>query len=385
MKWQPEKVLESQVVLLCGTDNSTRLKALKTLLATAGLGDDDAMDIETVAADQGDPSHWFGTVATFPFLADRRAVVVRNLARLNPTEMMWSGRSDPDTKKTTKVHLLAEQLKAIPETGLLILVIDDERIPAGARPDHFQSRINAWKKLITATGGTVLSFEVPTENQAKHIAEHAESLGKTMTKQAASLLAEMLGGRVDLARDELEKLALYVGDAPQISETDIRATVTPDQEYNIWKLVDAVSDGNAALALTQFNTLISNVRDLSGEAFQTILPQLIRQFRLAWQARACVENRVPPRSPGYELDQWMPVKKGLPQEGDWVQTKAMKAAQRLDYPRLLMCFDILLDTDAKIKGQRSAMDLRDILEQCVMNLVEVCAGRTSVLLASPRV
>ena len=81
----------------------------------------------------------------------------------------------------------------------------------------------------------------------------------------------------------------------------------------------------------------------------------------------------------------MPVKKGLPQEGDWVQTKAMKAAQRLDYPRLLMCFDILLDTDAKIKGQRSAMDLRDILEQCVMNLVEVCAGRSSVLLASPRV
>jgi DNA polymerase III delta subunit len=72
---------------------------------------------------------------------------------------------------------------------------------------------------------------------------------KRLAKDAETELKQRVGDDLRLLANELEKLAAYVGDAPQISRLDVEAIVAPVREEEYFALSEATSEGDLSRAL----------------------------------------------------------------------------------------------------------------------------------------
>lgn len=77
-------------------------------------------------------------------------------------------------------------------------------------------------------------------------------LKKRLARDAELELKNRLGDDLRLIASELEKLALYVGDRPQITREDVEAIVAPVREEEFFALAEAVGEGDTAKALQLF-------------------------------------------------------------------------------------------------------------------------------------
>lgn len=73
--------------------------------------------------------------------------------------------------------------------------------------------------------------------------------GKSMEPKAVPLLLERVGFHPVAAVREAEKLALYVGDASQVSITDVKALVSRTREDALYELTEAFTDRDLSQAL----------------------------------------------------------------------------------------------------------------------------------------
>lgn len=364
MAFDPGKAVASKVSLLVGNDAEARKAAVESLLRAAGLQEDD-MDLESIIADSRSVAEWIGAACMVPFLADRRAVIVRNVLRID------FRKTHPEVK-LDKNHPLVRNFAELPDSALLVLVADEEIKEEDNRGKPTPQE-TAWVKLMGLVGGTVHRFDVPKDNLEKHVRERATALGKKLSPRAAKLLLEMTANKLGAAHAELEKLALYVGDHPEIREEDLKAVVTPDHEYNVFRLVEAVTAGQVVPALTLLRTLFGKIDKISDEAFGRLFPPLHRQFRLLWQARACIEAGCTPAAPNPQAARAFPKSPNLAGEKDWLQGKLMNAARPLSFAKLQTCLEILQDADAKLKGQRPATNNPyETIEQAIITLTQTC-------------
>ncbi|MDI9640007.1 DNA polymerase III subunit delta [Kamptonema cortianum] len=356
-----QKSLRHRVLLLLGNDQRARLATVNEILKRCGC--DDGMDSQVFIADEATVADWTAAASTIPFLAEKRVIVVRNLARVNPSKT-WP-------EKPSKDHVAAKEFLSIPETGLIVLVADDE---SGDEPKQrvFSSNVKVWQTLVQFANGGVLTFNLPDSDTPKFVTDLVKKSGKQVSKQAAVMLAEMVSGKADAARDEVEKLLLYVGDREEIQLADIKDVVTPTLQYNIWQLIDAVVAGNSRTAIAQLRHMLGSRKDVADEGIRSILPMMARQFRFVWQARGYVASGAQPSRSFPDIEGMLPSERSILKEKDWSQNRAMRQATRLTYDHLLACMNALVDADAKLKGQRPAFTAMDTLEQMVLEMCSIC-------------
>jgi DNA polymerase-3 subunit delta len=331
--------------MLSGSEETLRRRALHEAIAEAGLqpGDFDLASLEGSTP----PNEWVGQAATYPFLAEKRVVVVRHLLR-----------AEPDPKAG---------FDQLPETALLILVADEE-LGDESRQSRLKTIKTNWEKLVNTSGGRVESFEVNPKSLLHDLRAESNRLGKALSEHSAELLAEMVGGSLSRGFEELEKLSLYVGDEPAIREQDIKTLVVPAREWNVFKLVDAVVRNEMADALRQLKVLVGSAHKAEEAAFRSILPQLSRQLRLLWQGRICLDKRVSPENVPHEIAALFPNKPNLAKEAPYRQRAVMNAARSADFPRLTRCFQILSDADARLKGLLPGVSGFETLERMVLEM-----------------
>ncbi len=338
-------------------DPSLRKDALDALVAQSEA--QDSMDIESMTADSAPPIHWLGAVGSLPFLSDRRIFVVRNLGRVAP-----SAPGAYSEHKAGKDHPFVREALALPPTSRLILVADDE---AGSE-DVVKRRADAalkWRKLVELAGGQYLNFEAKPAEVAAMAREEAKRLGKSMSASAAQTLVDMTAARPALALAEIAKLALYVGDAPEITERDVRQSVAEEMEYSIWQLADAVMSGQSGQALAHFDRLRGKHAKLEEQAFSSIFPVLMNQIRVLWQARAAHEGR--------GAEGGLDGRGSLSSLPDWRREKAMRSARSLSFPKLAACIQAIHEADAEIKGILDSASTRESLEQMILRMARACA------------
>lgn len=351
-----------RAVYVGGNDNHARQEALQKLLALTGT---ESEEIESVQADASAPQEWFANVSTVPFFSDRRVMVVRSIGRRDPSDV-WKAPLD-------KAHPAVKEMASLPETSLLVLVFDDE---AGSetRQANAVKHAAVWAKLVTLAGGKTLVFDVDLSKTANIVRDTAAERGKKITPGATRLLCEMVGSKPSLALSELEKLILYVGDAAEIRETDVRTVVLAEDEYNVYQLVDAIISGNANQAVAQLRTLYGQTPDVEGQVFPRLFPQLLNQFRYLWQARFSLDNGTNPSSPDPQVSQWLPTKK-FSSEPEWKQRKVLQTARKVSLPEIGTLISCLVDADAEIKGQKAAVSTKDTVERATLKMCKICAGR----------
>jgi len=183
----------------------------------------------------------------------------------------------------------------------------------------------------------------------------------------------MVNGQLSAGMAELEKAALFVGDTEIIEDTDLRAIATVEPEYKAFELADAVMRGETSNALRQLRRLLSQNTSSSTEPALALIALLATTFRNAFQARVMIEASQQ-RQPDPVLRSWLPARPLL-DEPEWKRRRSMEAARKLTLDQLADCLNVLMDADAKLKGQRPAAGPADTLELLILELSRACTGK----------
>jgi len=213
------------------------------------------------------------TCNTFPFLTEQRLTVVEGLPkkrRGESTEKTTPGivttadeaapsskggkakKSKKSAKNNTETRAgfekgLAEYIPSMPDSAVLILLIDEvldsNNILVKAASEHGQ--------IIQSTLPKGLAIE-------SWLKKRAQSIGVTLSPDAAALLANLIGNQLRLLANELDKLATYVGDGATITVDDVRKLSAHVQEARIFDLTDALAQRNRTQALNILHDLLAD-------------------------------------------------------------------------------------------------------------------------------
>ncbi|HYK85613.1 MAG TPA: DNA polymerase III subunit delta [Ktedonobacteraceae bacterium] len=223
------------------------------------------------------------TCNTFPFLTDQRLVVVEGLPKKRRGESATSNAgSDESTtsastaqaaaeaaptptgkggkakkgkkggKSTTETRAgfekgLVEYIVTMPDTCVLIVLLDEV--------------LDANNALVKAAGqhGQVIQSTLPKGAAIETwVKKRTQSIGVSISPDAAALLANLIGNQLRLLANELDKLATYVGDGATITADDVRKLSAHVQEARIFDLTDALAQRNRTQALNILHDLLAD-------------------------------------------------------------------------------------------------------------------------------
>jgi DNA polymerase-3 subunit delta len=111
------------------------------------------------------------------------------------------------------------------------------------------------------------------------LTREAARMGKRLTPGAVEALAAGSGAGLRALRLELEKLAAYVDDRPQITEEDVRAVGALESDPRLFALADAIGERHVRRATQLLQGILAREHPLP------VLGMIARQFRLLVRAR----------------------------------------------------------------------------------------------------
>jgi DNA polymerase-3 subunit delta len=89
------------------------------------------------------------------------------------------------------------------------------------------------------------------------IKQRSDKMGLKLTSVQTAKLGQRLGQDLIRTRTELEKIKTFLGDHPQISDTDLDFLTPGEPEPDIFGLIDAVADRNPRLGLPRLEDLLN--------------------------------------------------------------------------------------------------------------------------------
>lgn len=219
---------------------------------------------------QDDPSAPLSAARTLPMLSDRRLVVVRDL------------HDAPDAFFEGLVALVGQG------ASHCVMVCVGDRFPKVVKGgSNWLARV---RKALEGRG-LLLSFDAKDASPARYATEQAARLGKQLGRREAELLVELTGPDLGRVRQEVEKLVLYVGDAPAIGADDVHAACSLLAEAVIWDLTAGMAAQDAEQALGALHRLSE-----AGDDPRRLLSMIV------WQARELLKMAELVRSGASDAD-----------------------------------------------------------------------------------
>jgi DNA polymerase-3 subunit delta len=319
------------VYVLCGDDDFLKRQALDAVKALILGPEDPGFGLSSVAGDKTDFAAVRDELATLPFLGPHRLVVVDN------ADPFVTRHRAALEKYVAECH---GQLAArATPTG--VLVLDVKSWPANTR------LAKAIPDAGTITCKAPAAHRLPQWCQQWASARH----GKQLSAPAAQLLVELVGPEMGQLDQELEKLAVYVGAASRIDQSDVDQLVGRSRAADTFKIFDALGNGKPGEALAVLDQLL-----VQGEEPLRILGAFSWQLRrLAQVARIARQTRSLPAA----MDQ-----AGIE---PYAQRRYEQQLRHLGRRRAEQLYDWLLEADLGMKGS-SALPPRTILERLLVKM-----------------
>lgn len=334
------------ILALTSAEPFLRLRRLGELRALAG---EDGFDLVETSGQDVRAIELMDTARGLPFLGERKVVIVRNAERIPLGER----------------ERIAERLPELDARSLVVFVIE---------PDDEQKGLPKTDPLMKAIAkhGAIEEAKADKAQVTAELRTRAAELEVTLDPAAARVLLEMTSEHITTAIAELEKCALYVGAGGKITEDVVRTVATPSRDFQVFKMLDAICSGNAALALQQLEDLLSSGAKPEAAAFRFVFPLLHRQLRLLYQACACREWGIKDE----ESDPIAPARHSwadVARKGGYQRDKFRSLAQRLSLKEVASLFDLLLRADAELKGQTPSVSARESLERTVVEMGRIAS------------
>ncbi|MBX3097634.1 MAG: hypothetical protein KF812_12315 [Fimbriimonadaceae bacterium] len=356
--------LKNRVVLLHGPDTISRREMLAALIQAADPGGD-GFDREELNADVSKPPDWLGAASQFPFMAERRTVIIRHLARISPGD---------EGGRVSAKHPVALILNSIPESAFVILVGDDE-IGDRDRQDRFNRNMESWVRLFKhVENAAILDFKIQPGDIERRLRARADELGKKLPSDSSSLLLQMVGSDMATALSELDKVVLYAGEETVLRTEYVQKVVVAEPDFRAGQLIRSIMRGNPSEAVTQMRLMLSDSPTQKGRAGAGAITMLANSFRLMSHARTAKDLGENVGKPTQRLRAALP-EKSILNEPDWKVRDAVQNASRFTQEQIQECLNILLEADAVLKGLRPGGKEDDTMELMVLRLVQVAQGR----------
>jgi DNA polymerase-3 subunit delta len=235
------------ILFLYGEDtyrSKQKLDAIKAKYISANLGDTN-LSIIDFEEKQFSFDQITREMLVFPFLANSRLVVIKNL--------LLKGKKDIQEK-------IKEFLPKIPESTNLIIF-------ENGIPDKRSSMFKKINKPQTSQEFKLLE----TYQLKKWIENEVKNHGATVESSAVSKLIEYVGNDLWKLSNEIKKLTAY---SLQLTTPNIELLVRPRIEGNVFTMIDAIGQKDTSRAAKHLHDLID-----SGENELYIFTMLIYQFR----------------------------------------------------------------------------------------------------------
>jgi DNA polymerase-3 subunit delta len=268
------------------------------------------------------------------------------------------------------------------DTGRLENVLEDG-VPAGNCLIMTAAAVDRRKRLfrVIADAGVVLSFSKARSESGRRdlltdrVEETLKERGKKITPDALRALGEKTGFGLRDSLQEIEKLALYVGDRESIDRDDIDAVVERSAEDSVFDLTNAIVERDAGAALQILGQLLDQ-----GVNHILILTMVAREVRFLLQGHVLLESgKIPPLRPrmdygGFQAGVYPAVKALARPKGTWLANQhpyviynALRNAGRFSRKELVGHMNRLADLDRAVKS--SGIDPELALRHL---LVEMC-------------
>lgn len=221
-------------------------------------------NVDVFHGDNVDPERLLEIYNSYPMMAPRRVVVLR----------------DADRLPAAQAKDLEPLVESPAETSIFVAT--------GAKLDMR-------RKLFQQMGrqGMAVEFRVPFDNKLPEvIGEMASERGLTLAPEAVDLLRLYVGSQLAEMDNELEKLSIYVGDRDdtRVSARDVEELVGLTRGSSVFEFTDAVGRGDRPAAVALLQSLLDQ-----GEEPHRLVPLLTRHLQLLLRARQLERQRLAPQ------------------------------------------------------------------------------------------
>ncbi len=342
-----KKKAPAPILALVGNDPALLRDRIREIKGGEGLEDFDIAEFEGAEITTGT---LLTSLKTPPLFSPKRLILVRRADNLPASEMDALARA-------------LEQEK-FPESTVLVLTFEGEEKSRGA----------PLLSLISKKGA-VISLEAKREDIFKLLREKASSAGVRFESEALERLAELTWYDFSLASGELEKLLALTPAGGTISKSLVEKIVFPSQEWKVFDLLDALCAGKTPEALAKLQDFARTTAKPQEEAIRSLLPLLHRHLSLLWQCRAgscsarlagASQEDIFPRRPNWHE---------VSQKSEFQRKKIEALARNLSLSTLATLFQILSDTDKRLKGALPTANAMEALERIVLEMSERVRNR----------
>lgn len=245
---------------------------------------------------------------TFPFLSDRRFILVKDCGFLSEG-------------KKAESDLLAEYVANMSDTSCILFSEEkaDKRL-----------------KLYKAIDKTGACEEIKPFDEKALIDLISKKLSKNGIKISRSLCANMVrnsGENVELLSNDTDKLIAYLGGKGEVTAKDIDSICSKTSEAKVFDMVNAMISANSERALEIYRNLLN----LNESPFM-ILSLISRQFRIILKSKSMSESGMPNTDIAKKI--------GVP---PFAVSGALKQANSFTYEVLCKALNACLQTDYGIK------------------------------------
>ncbi|MCA1021446.1 DNA polymerase III subunit delta [Halobacillus litoralis] len=252
---------------------------------------------------------------TFPFLGDGKVVIANNPVFLKAKPDKLSFEHDVD--------VLLQYIQNPAEYTTLVLIAPYEKL---------DERKKLFKEL-KKHGAVVHCEPVKEWNMDKWIASLARDLHITVPEDIYELFTQEIGANLMALRNEMEKLALYVGEGGVVTKEAAEQLLSHSAEASGLKLVDAVMERDLGKAIRIYKDL-----EKVNEEPIALTALLSSQFRIINQAKVLKQK-------GYAQNQMKTYIKAHP----YVIKMALKRERYFSNQELNQIMNELAETDYNLK------------------------------------
>lgn len=342
----------SRVYLYTGESDIRRRDAVEALIS--GLVDpaSEGFDLERVDGDETPASTILASVATAPFMSERKVVVVERADRLSQDDQEKIASFLPRLPSLSCLILLAGEDAASrskqPQSKTQDKEEESEEDPAEKKQRKGLSQ--ALQKAVKAHGTVVTFAKMKSDALGQAAASLARKLGKKLDPRAAAILSRSVEGNAVLLEREIEKLAAYVGESDEITSRDVEAVASRSAEDRVFALIDAIGGKKSGEAMGLLDETLAASPKPENEVHR-ILALMARHFRLLYQLRFLREAGV--RQMGMvpeEIEQLLPNESSVLSLADWQRNKLFAQVGYFSTSQLRRCLQGVLECELATKG-----------------------------------
>ncbi len=312
---------EARILLLTG-EEFQRLERLNDVLNTVVESPTRDFNLDVMYPEDFSPKNLSDLMMTFPMMAARRVVVLRNFDRLNKNVQKRVSEIVANTPETTLVIIEGEKAKLSP-------------IP----------------KQYTRTE----TFKPVYDNQLPGwIRERFRNRGKTIDENGIMLLINNVGGVLGEINSEIEKILITAGEANFITRDDVQKVVGSFKRDTVYSLCDAVGLGNFGETVRIFNNLM--VAEKGKETYY--IGSLISHIMKLSEYNRLIKNGIPHNEASKVV---------IASSNLWKRKRCSDQAKRLTSPVVRRALTVLGRLESNLK--RSSIDNKLMIDMIVPLLV----------------